>query len=77
MADSEKMVKVPEALFRDLERRAMKCTEIEQTLIASAEAIGRFHVVAVVTNPPSGNSAFTVLDAVVNLVNVAKSVGKK
>lgn len=72
MADSEKMVKVPEDMFRQMERRAMRATELEQALLIGIEALKGYEVVAVVTSPTSGADATKILAGIRTLVTVAR-----
>lgn len=75
--DKEKMVKVPEEMYRQLEKRAMRATELEELLIANALTLSRFHITAVITSPPSGTEAQDVLIAVQSLARLATRLEAK
>lgn len=72
--DEEKMVRVPEEMYKKLERRAMRATEIEELLLANALVLSRFDITAVITNPPSGEEAQDVLIAVQSLCRLATRI---
>jgi hypothetical protein len=77
MSDKEAMVKVPEEMYRKLEQRAMRATELEELLIAAGTTLKPYRVFAVITRPVSGMDAAPVLAAVQSLVALATKLEAK
>lgn len=69
---NEEYVRVPEGLYRLLERRAGRATELEQEMIKASVVLTHFQITGVITSPPTGEDARAVLSAVNSLVLLAK-----
>lgn len=67
----EKMVRVPEEMFKQLEKRAMKATELELVLAEVARILRPYEIKAVITAPPTGADALEVTAAITALVRLA------
>ena len=76
MSDDQ-MVRVPEAMYRSLEKRAMRATELEELLLIAGDVLRPFKIFAVITRPPSGADALSVLTAVQSLVAFATKLEDK
>ena len=68
------MVKVPEEMYRTLEKRAMRATELEQTLYSAGAVLKGYRIFAVITRPVSGMDAGPILTAVQALVVIATGI---
>lgn len=68
------MVKVPEGIYRRLEARAMRATQLEEGLKQATEALRPYKVIGVITSPPTAGDAQKVFDAVDLLVQLAQGV---
>jgi hypothetical protein len=77
MAKDEAMVRVPEAMYRQLERRAMRATELEETLISKGELLRPYTIITVITSPPSAENAASILMAVQQIVQLATTLEGK
>lgn len=69
---NEDLVKVPEAMYRKIEQRAARLTELEKALGVAVDRVKGYKIVAVVTHPPSGEAAGEVLKAIISIVELAK-----
>lgn len=74
MAVDETYVRVPEEMYRQLEKRAMRATELEEALIAAGAVLAQYRVTGVMTIPPTGRDAKVVFEAVESIVNFAKGI---
>lgn len=70
----EKMVKVPEKLYRQIELRAMRATELEQLILEAALTLRPYRLVGVITAPPTGDDAAKVFRAVETILAVAETI---
>lgn len=74
IAQDSPMVKVPGAMYRALEKRAMRATELEQTLSSAGAILKGYRIFAVITRPVSGMDAGPILTAVQALVVTATGI---
>lgn len=67
-------VKVPEEMYRALEKRALRAAELEDALKKATEVLRNYRVIGVMTSPPTGDDAPKVFEAVEMLVQLAQGV---
>lgn len=72
MAD-EDYVKIPRAMYEQLEAQASRAGTYQLSLGMLAGVLHKYEITAVVTSPPSGSEAGTILTAVRQLVEFAKA----
>lgn len=72
--DDTKYVRVPEEMYKQLEKRAMRCTELEEGLIAAGAVLAPYRMTGVMTVPPTGKDAKAVFEAVESLIQFAKGI---
>jgi uncharacterized pyridoxal phosphate-containing UPF0001 family protein len=67
-------VKVPEEMYRQIERRAMRATELEEAMLQANDVLKKYKVIGVMTLPPTGDDAPKVFQAVETLIQIAQGV---
>lgn len=65
-------VKIPSAVYDELERKAVRLHQLETALATVEKKLRGYTILAVTTDPPSGGSAYRIASLVRDLVSIAQ-----